>query len=113
MVTKAQIDKLEARIEQMAVANNPAISVAVFKGETPEFAMQRHCELRPEHKGRRMQLKARPEPRHHVAELLAAHSQAEITATIHAIWAQNERVPLGNQYVESATNKMNERVLKC
>ena len=97
MVTKAQIDRLTKAVEELASATNPAITVAVFANETSEFAMQRHCELRPEHKGRRMSLSWRTEPRDKVAEMVAVCSQAEVTAAVEAIWAQNEGIPLGVQ----------------
>ena len=97
MVTKATIDKLTKAIEQIAVADVPAITVAVFSGETPALAVQRHIEHRPEHAGRRVHLNWRTEPRDHVNEMFAVCSQAEVTAAVEAIWAQNEGIPLGVQ----------------
>jgi hypothetical protein len=58
MATKAQLDRLAARVEALAIAldPNPAVEVTVFRGETAEHAMRRHRELRPEHAGRRVSL---------------------------------------------------------
>jgi hypothetical protein len=58
MATKAQLDKLATRVEALAIALDPnrPIDVTVFVGETADFAMRRHRELRPEHAGRRVAL---------------------------------------------------------
>lgn len=44
MVTAAQLSRLDAKFDALAVA----ITVVVFSGETREFALQRHQELRPD-----------------------------------------------------------------
>ena len=97
MVTKSQIDKLTKAIEQMAEASNPAIVVTIFAGETVKAATERHFQLRPDHRGRRLQFRSRPEHRDHVAEMLAAHTQSEIAATLEAITVANAGVPIGEQ----------------
>jgi hypothetical protein len=113
MVTKAQIDRLSARIEQMAVANDPAITVAVFKGETPEFAIQRHKELRPDHCGRRLSLSWRTEPRDEVGEMFAVCTLAEIAAAVEAATDQKGGRLIGAQFVEAASNCPTEGDVKC
>lgn len=74
MVTGVQLDKIGSRIEQLASIINPgagAITVAVFAGETPEFALQRHCELRREHGGRPARYDFRSNKRWDLHELSA------------------------------------------
>jgi hypothetical protein len=90
MATRQQIARLEARIEQIALASDPAVTVTAFAGESAEFAVQRHCQLRPEHTGRRMKIEQRREPRDKVAEMFAACSQAEIKAVYDAILAKRD-----------------------
>ena len=79
MVTRAAIDRLGARIEALAAVIDPGagtIAVAVFAGETPEFALQRHCELRPEHAGRRARFDRRARERDEMHELCATWAGA-------------------------------------
>ena len=81
MVTKAAMDKLAARIEALASMIDPgagAITVAVFDGETTEFALGRHCELRPEHRGRRVQYEWRTNKRDELHELAAVWAGATV-----------------------------------
>jgi hypothetical protein len=53
--------------------------VAVFASETPEFAFERHCELRPKHRGRRVQYDWRPNRRDDLYELAAVWAGATPT----------------------------------
>jgi hypothetical protein len=88
MVTKLQLDRLEQRMEQIAEVLEPeraAVRCVVFKGETLQFAMARHLELRPEHRGRRIRLEYRNDARDHLSEMLAACSLDEIQAVLDAI----------------------------
>jgi hypothetical protein len=79
MVTRSQIDKLGTRIEELAALLDPdagQVTVAVFRGETPEFAARRHCELRPEHSGRQMRFDYRTLERSELGEELAVRAGA-------------------------------------
>ena len=81
MVTKAAMDKLASRIEALASIIDPtagAVVVAVFAGETPEFGLKRHCELRPEHRGRRVQYERRSNKRDELHELAAVWAGATV-----------------------------------
>lgn len=52
MVTGTQLSRLDAKVGALAAAidtESQAISVVIFRGETREFALQRHRELRPDH----------------------------------------------------------------
>ena len=95
MVTRVQLDRIGSRIEQLANLINPnagAITVAVFAGETPEFALQRHCELRPEHGGRRVKFDHRTNKRDEIHELSAIwagateHDFQEFRREIEQMW---------------------------
>ena len=52
MVTRAQLLKLTAQVEDLAGAfdPNPTVTVVVFDHETEKFAARRHVSLRPEHR---------------------------------------------------------------
>ena len=74
MVTRQQTKNIASRIEALAGALDPhagAVRVVVFDGETPECAMRRHVELRPEHAGRRVVIEYVNGPRISVRELSA------------------------------------------
>src|SRR5262245_44915926 len=55
MVTKAQLAAMAAKIDSLtgALEGGP-VRVTVFRGETEEYALQRHRKLRPDHAGRRV-----------------------------------------------------------
>jgi len=79
MVTQARIKSLAARIHGIATAVDPnagAVRVVVFDGETPEEAMRRHVELRPEHRGRRVIIDRAKYPRNEVHEMSAVFAGA-------------------------------------
>ena len=66
MVTRQQLTRLAGQIDALADAIDPdaaPVTITVFAGETPEFAARRHCELRPEHAGRRVRFDY--QPHHH------------------------------------------------
>jgi hypothetical protein len=96
MATRAQIDRLERQIHQLtaAIESDERVRVAVFRGETREFALARHRELRPDHAGRLVRLEYRSEERDHVLEMFACHSEEEIRAVIECVQAKGDR--LGN-----------------
>lgn len=74
MVTAAQIDRLGRRIAQLGAAIDPgeeAVKVVVFRGESPDFALARHRELRPEHAGRLVRIEHRNVERGEAEELCA------------------------------------------
>ncbi|MGE0850992.1 MAG: hypothetical protein AB7O44_15420 [Hyphomicrobiaceae bacterium] len=71
MATRAQIGRLSSRIQLLAEVIDPnagLITVAVFRGETPEHAMARRRELRPEHAGRRVRFDFRSNARDDINE---------------------------------------------
>jgi hypothetical protein len=75
MTTRAQLDRLGRRIDQLAVAIDPieeAVTVVVFRGETPDVALARHRELRPEHAGRLVRIEHRIDVERGEAEELCA-----------------------------------------
>ncbi len=79
MVTRVQLDRISSRIEELASLINPnagAVTVAVFAGEAAEFALQRHCELRPEHRGRPVRYDFRSNKRNELHELSAVWAGA-------------------------------------
>jgi hypothetical protein len=100
MVTTAQIDRLGKRIDQLAAAIDPpegAVKVVVFRGESPEFALARHRELRPEHAGRLVKLEHRNEERDHVRELCAVHLGAtKADEAAFQAWLMHPRPRLGD-----------------
>lgn len=76
-----------------------AVRVIVFRGELPQVAIARHMELRPEHRGRPINLEYRNDARDHVHELFAVHSLDEIRAVMEAISRANKG-NLGDQIVK-------------
>ena len=114
MVTKSQIDKLTKAIEQMAEASNPAIVVTISAGETVKAATERHFQLRPDHRGRRLQFRSRPELRCEVAEMLATSTEAEIRAAVEAASARSDGLTMGEQMLRDIArggeNKPSERI---
>ena len=113
MVTKAQIDRLSARIEQLVEANNPAIVISVFQGESVEVAKERHMLLRPDHRGRRLSLSWRTEPRDEVSEMFAVCTLVEIAAAVEAATDQKGGRLIGAHFVEGAPNCPTEGDVKC
>src|SRR5262245_12525216 len=58
------------------------VTVVVFSGETREFPLQRHRELRPDHAGRPVRFERRNEPRTEPAERFAVHTPDELEAVL-------------------------------
>jgi hypothetical protein len=105
MVTTAQIDKLGRRIDQLAAAIDPAeeaVKVVVFRGESPDFALARHRELRPEHAGRLVRLEYRGVERNDVHELAAVFigATSEDTAAFDRWLADMPKESLGDMVAE-------------
>jgi hypothetical protein len=74
MATRHQITRLGAQIERLAAVLDPddaLVTVAVFDGETADFALSWHCRRRPEHAGRRVQLEWRNETRREASDVCA------------------------------------------
>ena len=66
MVTAGQLWRLDAKLDALVPAidtDSQVITVVVFSGETPDFALQRHRELRPDQAGRPVRFEHRNEPR--------------------------------------------------
>jgi len=91
MVTAGQLSRLDAKLDALAAAidtDSRAITVVVFQGETREFALQRHRELRPDHAGRPVRFEYRNEQRDDVREMFAVHTPEELQAVIDRIEAE-------------------------
>jgi len=78
MVTRSQLLKLTAQVEDLAGAfdPNPTVTVAVFNLETEDFAARRHVSLRPEHRGMLVRFDHRREGRGMMAEAFAVWAGA-------------------------------------
>src|SRR5262245_1333852 len=103
MVTASQFSRLDAKLGAVTAAidtDSQAIKVVVFQGETREFALQRHRELRPDQAGRPVRFEHRNEPRTEVAEMFAVHTPKELQAVIDRIdakcpWQADRRADAG------------------
>lgn len=79
MVTRQQAKNIASRIDALAAAIDPhagAVRVVVFDGETPDLAMRRHVELRPEHAGRKVAIEQEAHERTEARELCAVFAGA-------------------------------------
>jgi hypothetical protein len=105
--------KLSNQITALSEAIDPdtgAVTVAVFAGETPEFASRRHRELRPEHAGRRVRFDYRPNKRdewHEWGDVHIGATEADFRAfqaELSAMWdsARASRSDFVNFYDEEA-----------
>ena len=91
MVTATQVSRLNAKLDALEAAidtDNQPINVVVFQGETGEFALQRHRELRSGHAGRSVRFEHRNAPRTEVAEMFAIHTRDELKAALDHIEAR-------------------------
>ena len=104
MVTTAQIDRIGRRVDQLAAAIEPdeTVRVVVFAGELPEFALQRHRELRPDHVGRRVRFEHRNEERDDVREMFAVHTPDELQAVLDRFETKGRGKPIGEQVLADA-----------
>ena len=85
MVTAAQLSRLDAKLDELTAVidtDSQPITVVAFAGETSEFALRRHRELRPDHAGQLVRFEHRWEPRTELAGMFAAHTQDELQAVI-------------------------------
>ena len=95
MVTTAQVNRLDAKIDALTAAidtDSQPITVWIFDGETPDQAAARHRELRPDHAGRVIRFEYRYLPRHPVEEMFAVQTPEEIRAAVERIWAKDDRL---------------------
>ncbi len=100
-----QLSRLDAKLDTLAAAidtDNQPITVVVFQGETPDFALQRHRELRPSHAGRPVRFEHRNEPRTELAENFATHTPNELRAVLDRIEANGRGKPIGEQMLADA-----------
>ena len=105
MVTAAQLSRLDAKLDALAAAidtDGQPVTVVVFPGETREFALQRHRELRPDHAGRPVRFEHRNEPRTELAEMFADSHPDELQAVIDRIEANGRGKPIGEQMLADA-----------
>ena len=104
-----QRSRLDAKLDALAAAidtDSRPITIVVFAGETREFALQRHRELRPDHAGRSVRFKHHNEPRTEVAEMFAVHAPEELQAVIDRIEANGRRKPIGEQMLSVRTDEV-------
>jgi hypothetical protein len=105
MVTATQVSRLDAKLGAVAAAidtDSQPINVVVFRGETREFALQRHRELRPDHAGRLVRFEYRNLPRTGVAEMFAVHTPDELKALVDRIDAEGCGKPIGERVLADA-----------
>jgi len=93
-----KLDALAAAID----TDSRAITVVVFQGETREFALQRHRELRPDHAGRAVRFEHRNEERHEVREMFAVHMPDELQAVLDRIEAAGGGLTVGQRMLRNA-----------
>jgi hypothetical protein len=90
MVTATQVSRLNAKLDVLVAAidtDSKPITVVVFSREKPDFALQRHRELRSDHAGRLARYEHRNEPRTEVAEMFAVRASQELQAVLERIEA--------------------------
>ncbi len=112
MVTATQVLRLNAKLDALVPAidtDSQAITVVVFAGETREFALQRHRELRSDQAGRPVRFEHRNVPRTEVAEMFAVHTPEELQAVIDRIEAEGHGKPIGEQMLADARGDENDR----
>ena len=100
MVTATQVSRLDAKLGALVAAidtDNRPIAIVVFRGETREFALQRHRELRPNHAGRLVRFEHRNEQRTEVAEMFSVHTPAELQAIMDNIEAEGRGLTVGRR----------------
>ena len=111
MVTAAQVLRLDAKLGALAAAidtDSQSITVVVFSGETREFALQRHRELRPDHGCRPVRFEHRNEERDDVPEIFAVHTPKEVRAVLDRIEAKGRGRPIGEQMLADAHSRDDE-----
>jgi hypothetical protein len=111
MVTATQLSRLDAKLDALVAAidtDNQPITVVVFSGETPDFALQRHREMRPDHAGRLVRFEHRNVPRTEVAKMLATHTSDELQALMDRIEANGRGKPIGEQVLADAHGRSDE-----
>ena len=102
---QGHFSRLDAKLNELVAAidtEHKAITVVVFSGETREFALQRHRELRPDHAGRPVRFEYRGRERTEAEELLAVHTPAEIRAAIERIDAAGDGLTVGQRILRDA-----------
>jgi uncharacterized protein DUF6527 len=97
---RAQIQQRRKR--RAGVIRAVPAHLVVFQGETPDFALQRHQELRPDHADRLVRFEHRNEPRTEVAEMFAVHTPDELKAVLDRIEANSRGKPIGEQMLADA-----------
>ncbi|SDP41619.1 hypothetical protein SAMN04488061_2913 [Filomicrobium insigne] len=85
-MANAKLAKLAQRIEKLAEAHNPPVKVAVFAGESTRQALDRHLELRPDHRDRQYRFEWRDRERNEVDEMCATADPGELAAVLKQIW---------------------------
>jgi hypothetical protein len=112
MVTATQVSRLNAKLDVLVAAidtDSKPITVVVFSGETREFALQRHRELRLDHAGRPVRFEHRNVPRTEVAEMFSVHTPDELQAVLDRIEAKGRGKPIGEQVLADAHGRGDER----
>ena len=102
---QGHFSRLDAKLNELVAAidtEHKAITVVVFSGETREFALQRHRELRPDHAGRLVRFEYRNQERDDVRELFAVHTPEELQAMIDRIEAKGRGLTVGQRMLRDA-----------
>jgi hypothetical protein len=81
---------------------NRAIAVAMFQGETREFVLEGHRELRPDHAGRQGRFEHRNEPRTEMAEMFAVLTRDELKVVLDHIEAEGRGLTVGQRMLRDA-----------
>ena len=111
MVTATQVSRLNAKLDALVAAidtDSRTITVVVFRGDTPDFALERHRELRPDHAVRSVRFEHRNEPRTEVVEMFAVHTPDELKAVLGRIEAKGRGKPIGEQMLADAHGRGDE-----
>src|SRR5262245_317481 len=107
MVTAAQVSRMDAKLDALVAAidtDSQPITVAVFSGETREFALQRHREVRPDHAGRLVRFEHRWEPRTELAEMSAVHTSDEFQVIMEHIEAERRSIVAHQRHADNSLN---------
>jgi len=105
MVTAAQLSRLDAKLDALAIAidtDSQPITVVVFLDETRKFALARHRELRPDHAGRPVRFEHRNAQRDDVREMFAVHTTDELQAIMDRIDARGRDKTTGERMLANA-----------
>ena len=105
MVTASQLSRLNVKLDALVAAidtDSQATTVVLFAGETRDFALQRHRELRPDHARRPVRFEHRNVPRTKVVEMFAVHTAGDLEAVLDRIEAAGGGLTAGQRMLRDA-----------